>query len=186
MYRFLCPLACLMSESIQRRRFNVTYCVKNGAESVTPLSYLDRGTNKSSSKRELLECYRGSRTLDGLCGMKWVTENGSNSLVRGISDASACRLHLSGRIRGEVTRVPLNVQMVIILHFPVSLGHASSYASVSYQQLTRYSFLVVWCHVSPINPKMWSLWLYFLNSPTPTKIEVIKNTFYEKIDRVVV
>jgi len=72
-----------------------------------------------------------------------VTKNGSNSFELGISEASACRLHLSGRIRGEATKVALNLQMVIILHFPIGLGHASSYASVSYQQLTRYSFLVV-------------------------------------------
>jgi len=38
-----------MSESIQRRRFNIIYCIKNGREGITPLSYLDRGTNKSSS-----------------------------------------------------------------------------------------------------------------------------------------
>jgi len=72
-----------------------------------------------------------------------VTENGSNSLELGVSETSACRLHLSGRIRGEVTRVALTLQMVILLHFPIGLGDASSYASVSYQQLTRYSFLVV-------------------------------------------
>jgi hypothetical protein len=72
-----------------------------------------------------------------------VAENGSNSLELGISEASACRLLLSGRIRGEVTSGALNLQMVILLHFLISLGHASSYASVSYQQLTRYSFLVV-------------------------------------------
>jgi len=72
-----------------------------------------------------------------------VTENGSNSLELGISEASACRLHLSGRLRCDVRRVALNLQMVILLHFPISLGNASSYASTSYQQLTRYSFLVV-------------------------------------------
>jgi len=35
---------------------------KNDRECINPLSDLDRGTIKSSPERELLECYRDSRT----------------------------------------------------------------------------------------------------------------------------